>query len=57
MNFNCAYCGNRKTQTIFPNVSSYSNQDKIMNGIMVCDSHKQKAVNKLVSLKMYVEAK
>ena len=57
MNFNCAYCGNRKTQTIFPNCSSFSNQDKIMNGIMVCDNHKQKAVNKLVSLKMYMEAK
>jgi hypothetical protein len=46
MKFYCDYCAKQKTQTIFP-IGSMSNQQKIMAGIMVCDSHKENAIKQL----------
>jgi len=46
MKFYCAYCGKQKTQSVFPS-GSMPNQQKIMAGIMVCDNHKEKAINVL----------
>ena len=48
----CTYCTENYTQILYPNVSM-SAQDKIMSGILVCGSHEDKAINKLVSLKLY----
>jgi hypothetical protein len=46
MKFYCEYCGKQKTQSVFPS-GSMSNQQKIMAGIMVCDDHKERAINQL----------
>ena len=52
MKFLCSYCLKAKTKTIFPNISM-PNQEKIVNGIMVCDSHIQTGISKLVRSKLY----
>lgn len=49
MKFYCDYCGQQKTQTIFPS-GLMSNQQKIMAGIMVCDNHKENAMKQLKRL-------
>ncbi len=56
MKFYCDYCSNQRTETVFPNLLS-TNQETIMEGIMVCTDHKQNGIAKLVKQKMYKEAK
>jgi hypothetical protein len=48
----CNYCLKKSTVGIFPNLLK-TNQETIMNGILVCDDHKQLAISKLTKLKMY----
>ena len=55
MKFYCDYCSKEQTTIVFPNLLK-TNQETIMNGISVCDNHKQMAVAKLTKLKMYKEA-
>jgi hypothetical protein len=50
----CDYCLHESVDTIFPNMLM-SAQDRIMNGIMVCNTHKSLAVAKLRKLKMYTK--
>jgi len=54
MRFYCDYCSKEKTNSVFPNLLK-TNQETIMNGIAVCDQHKQTAITKLINLKMYKE--
>ena len=54
MRFYCDYCSKEKTNSVFPNLLK-TNQETIMNGISVCDHHKQTAITKLINLKMYKE--
>jgi hypothetical protein len=54
MKFYCDYCSKERTDSVFPNLLK-TNQETIMNGIMVCDDHKQSAIAKLIRLKMYKE--
>ena len=55
MKFYCDYCSKEKTTIVFPNLLK-TNQETIMNGIAVCDNHKEMAVAKLIKSKMYKEA-
>ena len=55
MKFYCDYCSKEKTISVFPNLLK-TNQETIMNGIAVCDNHKEMAVAKLIKSKMYKEA-
>ena len=48
----CTYCTENYIHIVYPNVSM-SAQDKIMSGILVCGSHQEKAIDKLVKLKLY----
>lgn len=54
MKFYCDYCSKEKTISVFPNLLK-TNQEIVMNGISVCNNHKQTAIKKLIKLKMYKE--
>jgi hypothetical protein len=54
MKFYCDYCSKEKTENVFPNLLK-TNQETIMEGIMVCNDHKQNAIAKLIKQKMYRE--
>jgi hypothetical protein len=54
MKFYCDYCLKESTGGVFPNLLK-TNQETIMEGIMVCNDHKQNAIAKLVKQKMYKE--
>ena len=54
MKFYCDYCSKEKTKNVFPNLLK-TNQETIMEGIMVCNDHKQNAIAKLIKQKMYRE--
>ena len=46
MKFYCDYCSKEKTENVFPNLLK-TNQETVMEGIMVCNDHKQNAISKL----------
>ena len=52
MKFYCDYCLKESTGGVFPNLLK-TNQETIMEGIMVCNDHKQNAISKLIKQKMY----
>ena len=52
MKFYCDYCSKEKTKNVFPNLLK-TNQETVMEGIMVCNDHKQNAISKLIKQKMY----
>jgi len=56
MRFVCVFCTATKTQSVFPN-TPMSAQQRIMQGIMVCNDHVTTAKNKLQEQGIYqVEA-
>ena len=47
MKFYCDYCSKEKTISVFPNLLK-TNQETIMNGIAVCDNHKETEIKEFI---------